>query len=67
MIAWSLHNGFLSSVQMAQYVASYTATLELQPAGHFVQHIGAITYGFGNWDAYGCPAGFHIGPFNQGK
>jgi len=53
-------------------VCGYTATLELPPTGHFVQHtdkdakIEAITYGFGNWDAYGCPAGFHIGPFNQG-
>ena len=54
-------------------VCGYTTTLELQPAGHFVQHIdkdakiGAIIYGYGTWDAYGCPAGFHIGPFNQGK
>jgi len=54
-------------------VCGYTATLELQSASHFIQHtdrdakIGAITFGFGNWDAYGCPAGFHTGPFNQGR
>ena len=53
-------------------ICGYTTTL-WQTAGHFVQHtdkdakIGAITFGFGNFDAYGCPAGFHIGPFNQGK
>ena len=49
-------------------ICGYTTTL-FQTAGHFIQHtdkdakIGVITYGFGNWDAYGCPAGFHIVPF----
>ena len=54
-------------------ICGYTTTLSSLQAGHFVHHtdrdakIGVITYGFGNWDAYGCPAGFHIGPFNHGK
>ena len=56
-------------------VCGYTTTLEseLQSAGHFIQHtdrdakIGAITFGFGYWDTYGCPAGFHTGPFDEGK
>ena len=45
-------------------ICGYSTTMS---AGHFVQHldsdakIGVIVFGTAYWDAYGCPAGFHVG------
>ena len=51
-------------------ICGYAITLT---AGRIVQHldsnarIGAITLGTGDYDAYGCPAGFHVASINQCK
>ena len=51
-------------------ICGYATTVS---AGRFVQHldrdarIGVIVFGAGDFDAYGCPAGFHIGSINQCK
>ena len=42
-------------------------------AGHYIQHLdhnarlGAIVFGTGEYDAYGSPAGFHVGSINPCK
>ena len=51
-------------------ICGYATTVS---AGHFVQHldrdarIGVIVFGTGEFDAYGSPAGFHVGSINPCK